>query len=159
MEQDRGQDQELFSPDLVFLDLGAADRAALFDVWERRLQAGGYVRPGWRAALEEREERYPTGLAFPTCGAALPHVDPAFIARPYIAVTRLARPVAFRAMADPAEEVAAEFAFNLGVVRDAGQVAVLQRLMELLADEDAVAGLRAARTEAELLAVIARRFS
>ena len=153
------QDRELFKPELVFLDLAVDSRAALFDVWEERLGAGGYVRPGWRAALEAREERYPTGLAFPACAAAIPHVDPAFIARPYIAVARLEPPVAFRSMADPAETVAAEFAFNLGVVRDAGQVAVLQQLMGLLSDADAVAALRAAQAPDELLAAITRRFS
>lgn len=153
------EDAELLRPDLVFLDADARTRSEVFDLLEKRLTAGGYVREGWRAALDAREDRYPTGLAFAACTVAIPHVDPAFLARPYIAVVRPRNPVTFRSMADPGQEVDAEFVFNLGVMRDDGQVAVLQRLMGLFFEEDAVAELRAQRAPEDLIAAVARHFA
>ncbi len=153
------EDLGLFRPELVFLDAPVASRAETFDLLERALVAGGFVAKGWRAALDAREEAYPTGLAFAACAVAIPHVDPAFVERPYIAVVRPQRPVAFRSMADPDQTVEAEFVFNLGVKRDDGQVAVLQQLMGLFFDEGAVADLRAQHTPETLLACIGRHFA
>lgn len=153
------EDAGLLTPELVFLDARVRTRAEVFDLLEGHLTAGGYVREGWRAALEEREAAYPTGLAFAACSVAIPHVDPAFLARPYIAVVRPREPVAFRSMADPDQEVRAEFVFNLGVMRDDGQVAVLQQLMGLFFDEGAVAELRAQSTLEGLIAGVTRHFA
>ena len=89
--------------------------------------------------ITTREKNYPTGLNVPTVGLAIPHTDPQFIENPYIAVIRPKHPVTFEAMAGIGDPVPADIIINLGVLRDGGQVKVLQTLMNIFADDTKVA--------------------
>ena len=66
---------------------------------------------------------------------AIPHVDPEHIKRPYIAVIKPKTPIVFEAMAGMGYDVPAQLIVNLGVMRDGGQVAVLQKLMNIFMNE------------------------
>ena len=151
-------DAALFKPELVFFDIEADDANALFDALYERLREAGYVRESWPDAIRERERDYPTGLLTPTAAVAIPHVDPAHIERPYIAVIKPPRPVTFEFMAGMGDPVPAELIVNLGITRDGGQVQVLQELMNLFQDEDAVADIMAQTTGEGMVSAIAGRF-
>ena len=129
-------DQELFNPDLVFFDLEAQDRQELFEELAERLVERDLIEDSWLEAICEREKDYPTGLSFPSVQVAIPHVDPEHIKRPYIAVIKPQQPVVFEAMAGLGDDVPAQLIVNLGVMRDGGQVAVLQKLMNIFMNED-----------------------
>lgn len=134
-------DQELFSPNLVFFDLEAADRQEFFEKLAGRLAERDLIQDSWLEAICEREKNYATGLSFPSVQVAIPHVDPEHIKRPYIAVIKPKTPIVFEAMAGMGDDVPAQLIVNLGVMRDGGQVAVLQKLMNIFMNEDYAAEL------------------
>ena len=86
---------------------------------------------GWLDAVRTREDAYPTGLAMPAANIAIPHTDPGFVAKPYIAVVKPAAPVTFNAMAGMGAPVPARIVINLGIAEPGGQVEALQALMNI----------------------------
>ena len=130
---------ELFSPKLVFFDWEPASPAALFERLGQELQPQGYIAPGWLDAVKAREEAYPTGLEMPAAGIAIPHTDPDYVAKPYIAIVRPARPVTFNAMAGMGDPVPAQIVINLGITHEGGQVQALQALMNVFSNDEAAA--------------------
>ena len=91
--------EALFTPELVFFDWGCATPDEVFARLEGKLAPRGYIADGWLDAVLTREDAYPTGLAMPAANIAIPHTDPGFVAKPYIAVVKPAAPVTFNAMA------------------------------------------------------------
>ena len=91
--------EALFTPELVFFDWECATPDEMFARLEGELAPRGYIASGWLDAVRTREDAYPTGLAMPAANIAIPHTDPGFVAKPYIAVVKPAAPVTFNAMA------------------------------------------------------------
>ena len=132
-------DAELLKPELVFFDVEAADAFELFDELEVRLAPMGYLKGTWKAAINERERNYPTGLACPTAQIAIPHTDPVNLAKPYIAVVKPKGTVRFQPMGGDGDPVDARLVINLGIMRDGGQVQMLQSLMGIFMDAEKTA--------------------
>ncbi len=148
---------DLFKPELVFLDLEAADRHDLFRQLGAALASQRYIEDTWYEAIVERERNFPTGLQFEAVAVALPHVDPAHLKKPYIAVVRPCRPIVFEGMAGIGGDVPAELIVNLGLTGHAeGQVAVLQALMNVFLDAAAVADIMAQATPEGVAAAMRR---
>ena len=101
--------EALFTPELVFFDWECATPDEVFARLEGELAPRGYIASGWLGAVRTREDAYPTGLAMPAANIAIPHTDPGFVAKPYIAVVKpaaisvclLCRKSASRASAPP----------------------------------------------------------
>ncbi len=150
-------DTDLFTPDLVFFDFEASDRAEFFTKLGEELSARGYIKDTWFDAITEREKNYPTGLACQAIKVAIPHTDPEHLEKPYIAVIKPAKPVVFDAMAGMGDPVPAELIVNLGLLQHAeGQVAVLQALMGIFMDEGACAEVMAQDTPEGMVATMVR---
>lgn len=124
----------MLAPELVFLDWDCATPVELFERLEGPLMAGGYVAEGWRAAISAREEAYPTGIAMPAASIAVPHIDPAYVRKPYIAIAKPVEPMVFRPMAGMGELVPARLVVNVGITANDNQVAILQNLMDIFTD-------------------------
>ena len=140
-------DTSLFTPELVFFDFEASDRVDFFTKMSQILMDKGYVKESWLDAIMTREKNYPTGLAFETVSVALPHIDPEHLNKPYIAVIKPKEPIAFRGMAGIDGDVPAQIIVNLGLTaHEEGQVAVLQALMGVFLDTDAVSRIMAQTT-------------
>ncbi len=152
------QDSSLFSPDLVFFDLEAADRHDFFEKLGSRLEDKGLIKSTWLDAIEERETNYATGLHFDHIDVAIPHVDPVNINRPYIAVVKPKEPIEFEHMAGAGPNVHAQLIMNLGVERDGGQVAVLQTLMNIFMDEAKAKKIMAQDTPEGMVATLKEFF-
>ncbi len=148
-------DIDLFKPELVFFDFEATDRFDLFEKLEQNLDAQGYIKDTWYEGITTREKNYPTGLAFETISVALPHVDPEHLEKPYIAVIKPKEPVMFEGMAGLGGDVPAQLIVNLGLTaHEEGQVAVLQALMNVFLDADAVAEIMAQTTPEGMVATM-----
>ena len=91
-------DTSLFTPELVFFDVDASTSDELFETLEPELKAKGYVKDSWLDAIKAREHSYPTGLECQAISVGIPHVEPEHIVKPYIAVIRNTRPIAFAPM-------------------------------------------------------------
>ena len=107
--------EALFTPELVFFDWEYATPDEVFARLEGELAPRGYIADGWLDAVRTREDTYPTGLAMPAANIAIPHTDPGFVAKPYIAVVKPAAPVTFNAMAGMGAPVPAQIVINLGI--------------------------------------------
>ena len=124
-----------FNESLV-LDLENPESTAQVEgVLANHLYELGIVKESYMGALAEREKNYPTGLACPTAQIAIPHTDPVNLERPYIAIVKPKSPIKFQPMGGMGDEVEAKLVINLGIMRDGGQVEMLQKLMGIFMDE------------------------
>lgn len=145
-----GIDTSLLKPELVFFDFEATDRVDLFTRLGAILAEKGYVKDTWLAAILEREDNYPTGLACEAVQVALPHVDPEHLLKPYIAIAKPAAPVRFDGMAGSGP-VDAQLVVNLGLLAHAeDQVGVLQAFLGIFIDADATKEIMA-QTDAQAM--------
>lgn len=150
-------DIDLFKPELVFFDFEATDRFDFFKKMEASLKEMGYIKDSWYDAIVEREKNFATGLQFETIAVALPHVDPEHLIKPYIAVIKPKKPIVFEGMAGIGGEIPAELIVNLGLTEHAeGQVAVLQALMGVFLEADAVNDIMAQDTPEGMVATMRR---
>lgn len=147
-------DTSLFTPELVFFDVDASTSDELFDALEPKLKAAGYIKDSWLSAIKTREQNYPTGLECEAISVAIPHVEPENIVKPYIAVVRNTKPIAFKPMGGMVDhDVEAHLVLNLGLLaHDEDQVAVLQALMNVFMNDAACADILAQTTAGDLLA-------
>lgn len=148
----------LFSSELVFFDWGCATPGEVFAQLESELAPRGYIADGWLDAVRAREDAYPTGLAMPAANIAIPHTDPGFVAKPYIAVVKPATPVTFNAMAGMGAPVPAQIVINLGIAEPGGQVEALQALMNIFMDAGAAADVLGQTTPQGMVDAIRRHF-
>ena len=150
--------EALFTPELVFFDWECATPGEVFARLEGELAPRGYIVDGWLDAVRTREDAYPTGLAMPAANIAIPHTDPGFVAKPYIAVVKPAASVTFNAMAGMGAPVSAQIVINLGIAEPGGQVEALQALMNIFMDADAAADVLGQTTSQGMVDAIRRHF-
>lgn len=150
-------DIELLTPELVFCDIEADDTDDFFHKLQTKLEPMGYIKDNWFQAITDRERSYATGLQTPTIGVAIPHAD-GCINRPYIAVIKPVKPVTFQPMGGIGGPVDAELIVNLGIMSEGGQVEMLQGLMRIFTNDEAVADIMAQMTPEDLVASIKAHF-
>lgn len=148
----------LFSPELVFFDWDCATPTELFAQLEPELASRGYIAQGWLDAVTAREVAYPTGLAMPAANIAIPHTDPGYIVKPYIAVVKPAVPVQFEAMAGMGAPVPAQVIVNLGITAPGGQVEALQTLMNIFMDAESAGDVLSQVDSAGMVEALGRYF-
>ena len=149
-------DTSLFTPELVFFDVDASTSDEMFAALEPELKEKGYIKDTWLDAIKTREHNYPTGLECQAISVAIPHVEPENIAKPYIAVVRNQKPIAFAPMGGMVDhDVQAHLVLNLGLLaHDEDQVAVLQALMNVFMNDAACADILAQTTADDRLAAL-----
>jgi PTS system galactitol-specific IIA component len=118
------------------------------------------VKSEYADVVIAREEQYPTGI--PTAGlpVAIPHgfADDCVL-EPSVGVATLARPIMFRNMFDPNEELAVEMVFLIALSsKDKNELAEdLERVMSILPDGDLLSRLYAAKTGCEFVEIMGDR--
>lgn len=127
-----------------------ADQYELFEAAETFLLDRKLVKPGFAAALLERENRYPTGLPFKENPVAIPHADPLFVNEDAILIFQPHAPVNFLPMAsNPNGETPAQLETQMVLVlalnNTSTHLKALQALMGLLTNDDFRAKLVAAK--------------
>lgn len=111
-----------------------------------RLMYAGYVRDSYVESVLARERIQPTGLPLEgKFNAAIPHTDVEHVIKPGIAMATLNRPVMFRNMINPNEEVAVHLVFLLALDQPKSQIEMLQQLSQALQQPAIVEQLMNAR--------------
>ncbi|MFT9184434.1 MAG: PTS sugar transporter subunit IIA [Lacticaseibacillus paracasei] len=128
--------------DLIFLNENAADRKTLFRDVAKKIRAAGYAKDTYEAALNKREDEFPTGVVFPEISVMLPHADPENVNEPFMAIVKNAQPVRVLQMGYNEPEDATAM-FFLGITDASQQVGLLQVFMDLLQDKAFVAKFKA----------------
>ena len=138
---------------------GIADELYLCDINEAKVTSEVQdLRDSLSFVPYNTKDAYPTGLAMPAANIAIPHTDPGFVAKPYIAVVKPAAPVTFNAMAGMGAPVPAQIVINLGIAEPGGQVEALQALMNIFMDADVAADVLGQTTPQGMVDAIRRHF-
>ena len=143
---------------LCFVRLDVASAEEALRALAKSLFGAGKVKSSFEAAAVDRERRSPTGLPMPGGAIALPHAEPEHVVSPAIAISTLARPVAFREMGDPGKQLAVVLVVMPALTEKHQAAGGLSRILGLLQDEALREELRVASVAAALCDAFARRW-
>lgn len=130
---------------------------------EARLSAvllgGGWVKASYPAALAEREAAYPTALDVQGLNVAIPHCDPKHVNEGAVCVGVLKHPVAWRLMDNPAATCDVSLVVMLALNAAHEHLEMLQKVADLIQDQDLVAKVVACDSEHEVFELLKTRLS
>ncbi|MCH4054156.1 MAG: PTS sugar transporter subunit IIA [Atopobiaceae bacterium] len=147
---------EAVHKELVLYGVEAEDANEAIDKVGNVLYTNGYVRETYVPAVKEREVDYPTGLQLNTYGVAMPHTAGVHVNTPAICVAKLAKPVIFGHMGEPERKVEARILFMMAIKDPNKQLEMLQSMMGVFTNDEAMLEFDAAKNEQELYEVAAK---
>ncbi|MCR1952105.1 MULTISPECIES: PTS sugar transporter subunit IIA [unclassified Clostridium] len=121
--------------DLIFINENYNDCFEFLENISDRLLNYGYVKESFKDAIIEREKIFPTGLPVEPIGVAIPHCNSEHVNKAGIVFVKFKDDVKFISM-EGEGEVNVKIAFVLLVKEKEKQVEVLQKLMEVISNED-----------------------
>lgn len=145
--------------DLVLMEVDAKDKFDLLRQAARCLQTHGYVKESYADAVIEREKVFATGLPTVMGGVAIPHTDVEHVNTPAVCIVRLKKPVDFVIMGDDTETVSVDCIFMLAMKEAHAQLTLLQNLMGILQDADALKLVKEGTSAKEICAFVKGRLS
>lgn len=145
--------------DLVLMEVDAKDKFDLLRQAAQCLQTHGYVKESYADAVIEREKVFATGLPTVMGGVAIPHTDVEHVNTPAVCIVRLKKPVDFVIMGDDTETVSVDCIFMLAMKETHAQLTLLQNLMGILQDADALKLVKEGTSAKEICAFVKGRLS
>ncbi|WP_235420840.1 PTS sugar transporter subunit IIA [Jeotgalibacillus soli] len=100
--------------------------------------------------IKEREAAFPTGLNMASMNVAIPHTDAEYVYKQFIGVITLEKPVLFSLMDDAAQKVEVSIVFMLGLNQPHSQLTVLQKLMQVLQNQESLEHMSKAKTSEDI---------
>jgi len=131
-----------FNESLVALNLDAPDARTVIDVLAGKLHGQGLVVADYGEQTYQREIDHPTGLPTKPFCIAFPHADAKGVTESGLALATLARPVIFKNMGDPDEELPVLLVLMLANRDPAEQVQTLRNLALLFSKPEKLVALR-----------------
>ena len=129
--------------DLILLDVDAGSQYELLSIAADNLHQQGYVKDSVREAVIAREKVFATGLpTMSSGGVAIPHTDIEHVEKAAISFCKLKNPVEFVVMGDENSRVSVNMIFMLALKEAHSQIEMLQELMGILQDEEALEFLK-----------------
>lgn len=135
---------DLFFADTVYVRPDGTEESAeeVLRAVADDLLAKGLVKDGFLSNLLAREATYPTGMDMSVVDPsmpsfAVPHTECEFVNTTRIVPVRLGRPIAWRSMLDPTQEVVVSYLFLILNQSPEGQTNILARIMDFAAEEGA----------------------
>ena len=153
MQNSSSQRGIIFDEDLVMLDLSATTRDDVLTKMGGKLLERGYVNGDFIHAIIKREQEFPTGIETQTMGVAIPHTDTEYVNQASMMVGVLTEPVVFQQMVSD-DEIPVNIVFMLAIKEPEQQLAMLQRLVDIIQDNGALNGIRNATSELEIASII-----
>lgn len=149
---------EFFQNELIITNLAANQKEEVFRELYNKLYESSYVKESFLNAIIEREKKFPTGLQLSKYNVAIPHTDAEHVLKPAIAMATLAKPVVFKNMANPQEDINVSIVFMLALNAAHSQVEMLQQLIELIQNELFIKKLLKAKGGGEVIDAIKKEF-
>lgn len=147
---------KLLDSDAVCLKMDARDAADVIENLGIRLFIDGYVKDTFVDAAIAREKKLPTGLPLGgEINAAIPHTDVIHVLKPGVALATLKRPVVFKNMIQPDEDVSVRLVFLLSLEQPKSQIEMLQEIAGVLQRPETVEKLITANSFEEVQAALA----
>jgi PTS system galactitol-specific IIA component len=127
---------------LVVIDLETSTAEQAIQVLADMLHQEGMVDEHYGAATIDRERKHATGLPTKPFSIAFPHADADGVVQSALAVASLKKPVVFRNMADPEEELEVELVIMLANKTPEEQINTLQNLAVLFGTPQKLSDLK-----------------
>lgn len=140
--------------DTIYLNCQARNRGELFSKVAEDLLSKGYVKKGFLDFINNREDNYPTGLQLKNYTVAIPHGDPKYINKPFVAVITLLKPILMKQMDDVTKNLKVDTLFILGLSNGTDHLSLLQDIMKLLQMGSFVKQIRNCSDKEEVESVI-----
>ena len=122
--------------DLMIFDMEADSWEDVISQLADMLESKGYVKDTYKKGVIDREKVYPTGLLLGEYNVAIPHTEICHVNKAAIAVAKLKKPVVFKYMADPNQDVPTSLVLMMAINDPKGHVPVLAKLMEILGNPE-----------------------
>lgn len=148
------QISNIFSEDLVAIDLDVPDKVNAISTLAKMLYKKDYVKATYLDAVLEREKEFPTGLAVEPFGVALPHTDSVHVKQTGIAVGILSEPVQFQAMDAPDKAVQVKLIFLIAMKKSEMMIEILQKLAGVFQQPHILENLSNAVDPAKVIQII-----
>lgn len=147
---------DLIREELILDGVAYENREEALESMARLLVEKGYCREPFVEAILERERMHPSALPMPGHKIAIPHTDSDHVRRSAILFARLERPVEFRSMGDPGEnlEVSMISMFALKKKKEIGDL--LETLLTVYQDETVRDSIYDAKGAAEIYGILRR---
>lgn len=145
-------EQSIFE-ELILYDVEAEDANELIRIVGAEFEKAGFVKDTYVQAVADREVDFPTGLQLATMAVAMPHTTGSHVNKPAVGIAKLKKPVTFRQMADPSATVEAELIFMMAILNPDKQVKLLQKVMGIFTNDEAMGEFAAATGKQELYEV------
>lgn len=140
--------------DLVITDLKSNNYEDILQILSHKLYKKGYVKKEYIEAILEREQIYPTGLPSTPPAIAIPHSNNELVNTTTFAIATMKKPVNFHNMEDPKEEIPVQIVIMLAIAEPHGQIEMLQKVVEIIQDEDFRKKMVNTTDENELLEIV-----
>lgn len=137
---------------LVAPHLEASDQVDALEQLADMLYEQGCVTASYKEAVQLREQQFPTALAYPHVGVALPHTDAVHTRQAAVLCARCTPPVMMHAMDDATQLVPVELICMLAIDDPSQHLEVLARLLAGMGDPTVCTKLLNATHEQEFLA-------
>ena len=130
---------KLLDPNCVLLECDAKTSADVISAVGERLEEQGYVKNSYIQAALDREKELPTGLPLGgEINAAIPHTDIEHVLKPALGMATLRKPVIFKNMVSPQEDVLVRLVFLLALEQPKAQIEMLQEVASVIQNADLV---------------------
>lgn len=116
----------------------------------------GYVKEGYKEAILEREASFPTGLSTGAINIAIPHADTSYVNQAALCVGISKKPVKFSAMDEPDHQIDVNIVIVLALKEAHGHLEMLQKVVELIKDQDNLKSIVTANDKEPVYNMIAR---
>ena len=138
----------------VFIDLSANNWQQTLKMISNKLINNGIVKTSFKKAIINREEKFATGLQGTKFGVAIPHTDPEHVIKESLSVAILKKPINFIHMGTQDQKVSVQVIFTLALKTSDNQLAMLQKLMELIQNDIVLEELTAATSKSTIVDII-----
>jgi PTS system galactitol-specific IIA component len=131
-----------FTQDHIVMDMEADNAKQVIDALAGKLVQQGCVAEDYGCQTYEREVEHPTGLPTQPFCIAFPHADATGVHESALAFASLRKPVVFKNMADPDEDLDVLLVFMLANKNPEEQIQTLRNLSLLFGQPEKLQDLR-----------------
>ena len=149
------QIQDLLHEENICTDFSAASKEEAINKIEDIAYANGYVRRGYAKDVISREQLYPTALPTTVLNVAIPHpIEQTTINKSTFIIMKLNKPVDFIQMGSDDIIIPVKMIFALAISGSKHQLTILQNLISLFSNQEAMERISAANTPHEIASTI-----
>ena len=144
----------ILNEDLIYRNIDFKTSREIETFLADQLYENGYVKEGYKKALLEREQKFPTGLPSSQPAIAIPHANADLVNKTTLAIATLKEPVEFKNMGNTKEDIPVRIVIMLVIAEPHSQVKMLQKIADIVQNEKLRKEFLQAETKQKLLKLI-----